>query len=119
MRADSRRRSAGRVARAFCLALAFSLLPLLLVGGIAVADRNTRATGFPDRPPAMAAQRQEDGGLRVTVFDWSVTVSPTAMAAWDEGVLLLKAATPHAAKAGAAAIEKTVDRILERVCPAD
>ena len=55
MKTGQKHDTARRTCRAFFLALAFSLLPILLVGGIAVADRNTRATGFPDRTPAIRA----------------------------------------------------------------
>lgn len=119
MKTGQKHDTARRTCRAFFLALAFSLLPILLVGGIAVADRNTRATGFPDRTPAIRAERQENGALEVSFFDWGVTVSPAVMKAWNDGVLILKTATPHAAKAGAAAIEKSVDRFLELVFPKD
>ena len=109
MKTGQKHDTARRTCRAFFLALAFSLLPILLVGGIA----------FPDRTPAIRAERQENGALEVSFFDWGVTVSPAVMKAWDDGVLILKTATPHAAKAGAAAIEKSVDRFLELVFPKD
>ena len=108
-----------RAWRAFLVTLALLLLPLMLLSGIAVADRNTRAVGFPDRAPALAVSRQDDGALTVTLFDRSITLSPALDKVREEANLLLKTATPHAAKAGAAITETIIDRILRWVGRAD
>ena len=106
-------------ARAFMLALILALIPVGLVEGIALADRNTRATGFPDRRPAFVAERTTDGALTLAVFDWTAQVSPAVMQGLDNAVVVAKTILPHAVKAGAAVIERTVDRFLPSEAPGD
>ena len=108
-----------QAARAFLLALILTLIPIALAEGIALADRNTRATGFPDRRPVFLAQRQEDGALTLAVFDWSATISPAVTRLWDGGIIVIQTALPHAVKAGAAVIERIIDRCLPPAAPAD
>ena len=106
-------------AGAFLLALILALMPVALIAGMAAADRNTRATAFPERRAVFLAQRQEDGSLSLAAFDWSATVGADAMAWWDGGVTVAKTALPHAVKAGAAVIERIIDRFLPEPDPTD
>ena len=106
-------------AGAFLLALILTLMPVALVTGMVVADRNTRATAFPERRAAFALEREKDGSLSLAVFDWSARVGPQTMAWWDAGVTVAKTALPHAVKAGAAVIERIIDRFLPSADPAD
>ncbi|MBP5618308.1 MAG: hypothetical protein J6X61_04085 [Clostridia bacterium] len=106
-------------AGAFLLALILALMPVALVAGMVAADRNTRATAFPERRAVFSVRRQEDGSLSLAAFDWSARVTPEVMAWWDGGVTVVKTALPHAVKAGAAVIERIIDRFLPSADPAD
>lgn len=108
-----------RAARAFLLALILALIPVVLVGGILIADRNTRATGFPDRRAALEIQRQADGSLALAVFDWTATIDAEAMTWWDKGAVLAETVLPHSVKAGAAVIERIIDCFLASDDPED
>ena len=104
---------------AFLLTLILALMPVALITGMAEADRATRETAFPERRAAFLAERQEDGSLSLAVFDWSATVNADVMAWWDVGVTVVKTALPHTVKAGAAVIERIIDRFLPAPDPAD
>ena len=94
------------------------VLPLLLFGGIAVADKNTRETGFSGRDPVFCIRREADGGVTFSAFGDEISVDARLVRAADRVQTILKTAAPHAAKAGAALIERLVDRILPLVFPA-
>ena len=63
-----------RFFRSFALSLLIGLCPLVLLFGIAVADKNTRAASLDTVPPAIAAQRDEDV-FTFTVFGREASVN--------------------------------------------
>jgi hypothetical protein len=63
-----------RFFRSFALSLLIGLCPLVLLFGIAVADKNTRAVSLETVPPAIAAERDDDI-LTFTVFGRETSVN--------------------------------------------
>ena len=62
-----RRRAVRIFFRTFSISLVLLLSPVLLLLGCTVAEINTRALGFGDSSPAVAAYRDEEG-LHLTFF---------------------------------------------------
>ncbi len=104
--------------RTLALGLTAVTLPVLLISGIAVADRNTRKVGFAGREPAFFIEKADDGSLTLSLFGEEISLSAEATKAKDKAVGIYKTAMPHAVKTGAAFIEMIVDRILRSVFPA-
>jgi|GEM_PF-6715324 len=66
-------RETGRFFRSFWItALAF-LCPMALIGGIVLADRNTRSMAFNSAEPAIAAEQTGDG-TEINVFGYTLYI---------------------------------------------
>ncbi len=99
-------------------ALVCILLPAALIAGIAVADRNTRKTGFIENRAVFDIDETEDA-ITLSAFDIEVSLDKAAVSAVSEFKAIYDAATPHAVKAGAAFTEMITDSILRMVFQAD
>ena len=62
-----------RFFRAFWITTLALLCPIILIGGIILADRNTRQTAFRSAPPAISTE-SDDGQTEIAAFGYTLYI---------------------------------------------